>query len=619
MKPRFFLFLLLLGLGAVAVLPAPAADKADAERIAKLIKQLASDSFAEREKATDDLDAIGLPALEALRKAAQSEELEVRMRAGRIVAKLEKQLESAKLLAATKVRLVCKDTPVAEAVQQLVEKSKYNITLYDPQKKLVDRKVTLDTGEVTFWEAFDQLCRKANLVMADGTQGGIIGPNPVPLPQPLPPIKQLPGQPGNAVPLPDPPQKDAPAQPPAKEAPAPAQPQKQEVPNPAGNAVPANRIQIQIAPAQPPQILPAQPAPGGRPVPAPTSTPNQIILLDGKPEARPTHYAGSVRIRALPTAPVLPGVRPGADEMVFALEVTPEPKMQVQSVVSLRIEKAVDDKGQDLTQAMAANDEAPAANVNPAAGVVAARLVAQPPGRGGLAQQVPVRLKKGDKASKSLKELAGTVTAQVRIGPEPLMTIDNILKAAGKSANTADGASLKVVDVSRADNGEVTLKVQLEVPVIARPGIGIGGGIQIQPIQIQFQPIPIQPPPPIPLPPPPLPNNDKLGLLQVAPAQPPKAVPAQALPAQVQPVQGRPVPAARPNINGLSLVDDKGKTLGLAVTASRGQGNGKTINYEYTMLYRPQKGEGEPAKLVYSGVRTATIDIPFTLKDVPLP
>ena len=30
------------------------------------------------------------------------------------------------------------------------------IQLHDPDKKLKDRTVTLDTGEVTFWEAFDQ-------------------------------------------------------------------------------------------------------------------------------------------------------------------------------------------------------------------------------------------------------------------------------------------------------------------------------------------------------------------------------------------------------------------------------------------------------------------------------
>ena len=37
-------------------------------------------------------------------------------------------------------------------------KSGYTITLHDPQKKLADRRVTVDTVDVSFWEAFDRFC-----------------------------------------------------------------------------------------------------------------------------------------------------------------------------------------------------------------------------------------------------------------------------------------------------------------------------------------------------------------------------------------------------------------------------------------------------------------------------
>ncbi len=55
----------------LAALTAPAADppKADAARIAKLVKQLGSDSPDEREKATKELEEIGEPAADALRAA----------------------------------------------------------------------------------------------------------------------------------------------------------------------------------------------------------------------------------------------------------------------------------------------------------------------------------------------------------------------------------------------------------------------------------------------------------------------------------------------------------------------------------------------------------------------
>jgi len=55
------------------------------DRIARLIKQLGDDAFAKRQAATKELEAIGAPALAALRNAAAtSGDLEIRRRAKRI-------------------------------------------------------------------------------------------------------------------------------------------------------------------------------------------------------------------------------------------------------------------------------------------------------------------------------------------------------------------------------------------------------------------------------------------------------------------------------------------------------------------------------------------------------
>ena len=57
-----------------------------AARVARLIRQLGHDEFAKREAASKELDAIGEPALDALRKAAaSSDDAEIRRRAERIV------------------------------------------------------------------------------------------------------------------------------------------------------------------------------------------------------------------------------------------------------------------------------------------------------------------------------------------------------------------------------------------------------------------------------------------------------------------------------------------------------------------------------------------------------
>jgi hypothetical protein len=93
-----------------------------------------------------------------------------------------------RLLAPKRVKLVFKDTPLAEAVADFKKQSGYEISLSDPDGKLRVRTITLDTGEVTFWQALDQLCLKAGLVES-----------------PPPPAKALPELPGGFGEFPKPP------------------------------------------------------------------------------------------------------------------------------------------------------------------------------------------------------------------------------------------------------------------------------------------------------------------------------------------------------------------------------------------------------------------------------
>src|SRR6266849_3271622 len=138
MMRRALFAVLLMGLafGVLSALPTNAAPAPDAAKIDKLIAQLGSAKFDEREQATKDLDAIGAPALEALRKATKSEDAEVRMRATELAKAIEKRAESENVLKPTKIHLVFKDTPVTEAVEEFKKKSGYLIVLHDPENKL---------------------------------------------------------------------------------------------------------------------------------------------------------------------------------------------------------------------------------------------------------------------------------------------------------------------------------------------------------------------------------------------------------------------------------------------------------------------------------------------------
>src|SRR5262249_13471582 len=160
-RTRFLL--LILGLGVVGLLSAPVAADNDADKIDQLIEQLGSGTFKDRESATKALDAIGAPALEKLRKAAESEDLEIKRRAADLVKRIEKRAEVSRVLQAKRVHLVYKDTPLKDAVADFKKKSGYDVALLDAENKIGDRKITLDTGDVTFWEAFDKFCEAAGV------------------------------------------------------------------------------------------------------------------------------------------------------------------------------------------------------------------------------------------------------------------------------------------------------------------------------------------------------------------------------------------------------------------------------------------------------------------------
>jgi hypothetical protein len=69
--------------------------------------------------------------------------------------------------------------------------------------------------------------------------------------------------------------------------------------------------------------------------------------------------------------------------------------------------------------------------------------------------------------------------------------------------------------------------------------------------------------------------------------------------------------------NGLTLQDEKGGYLPCQIrTQWRAGGDGRP-QMEYVLTYRAKKDVA--ARLVFSGRRTVTLDVPFTLKDVAVP
>jgi hypothetical protein len=152
----------LLAAGLLLLL-SPGNLPAQSDDIDRLVQQLSSSKYAERIAAMKALEEKGAAALPALGKAVENGELELQHRAALVIERIEIRLAVAPVLAGTKIRLVYKDEPVLRAVEDLWEKFGFKVDVDGDRVPLHNRKITLDTGEVTFWEALTQFCLAAGL------------------------------------------------------------------------------------------------------------------------------------------------------------------------------------------------------------------------------------------------------------------------------------------------------------------------------------------------------------------------------------------------------------------------------------------------------------------------
>ncbi len=488
-------FILLFGVHA---LPAaePATKPAEAERVARLIAQLGSSQFAEREAATRALAALGPAALDGLRRAAQADDAEVRRRAQKLLRGVEQRLTADRLLKPRPVHLVYRDMPVTAAVADLAHKTGLRLQIVGDAAPLAQRRLTLDTGETTLWEALAQFCRKAGL-----TDRGLD--------------------------------------------PAAFQEDRSEY-NPG-----QRRLIVLDRTSSDSDVRAVSP----------------LRLADGPWQELPTCYAGAVRIRALPpTKPTANTPQPEGDKSLV-LEVIPEPRFQWQSVLAVRVDRAVDSKGPTLKQPVMVS------GLGRAAGHAAEEVLILwdgssefPANPFGDARHVPIRLAPADGPWQHLKELHGTITARVGLPPERLASVDKIFQAAGQTVRTANGNVLQVVEVKRADDGRYQLRMALTAPPPELISAGIPARLIVH----------------------------KRGWW----GQGTGDVSAEGCSFTLLDARGRPFPLAGGEVQGMLA-----------------QG----IRHDYTLLYRPLPDGAPPARLQYAGRRTVTIEVPFTLQDVPLP
>ena len=543
--------------------------------ISEMIQALGNASFELREKAEKDLGLVGEPALEQLRKARKSEDPEIRRRTESLIKKIETESDNKKLIDPKKITMKHVDAPVTEVIADLVKQSGYRIVLEDKSRALETKKITVEMKDASFWEALQTISVKANLEEVAGLQGARGNPIKVEFPK----VNIFPGVAPKLVPAV-----------PEKEVEEPKiQPKKGVNKDTRTQDVRVLFVpQEKAKPVAPPVVLPQPVLPPGLgqifgqvvigldqdALPVGRAKDNVITLKEGSVESLPSDNKSAFRVRLLKNAESVFG-KPDAKHILIGLEVTPEPRLKLQAITSVTITKAMDESGQILEQdTNVVRNDIPAP---PVPGRIIARpiqAIGQEGNPGAIDSKVSIYFNKAKKESKSIQILEGKLVLQVLDDSKAIFEITNIEKEVGKKIEGKSGAWLKINECGKDAKGFHSLRFEYDLPADALAANVQNNQIQLGNIGIQNNII-IQ--------------NGQFNII------------------------GR---AAQTNLGGFKILDAEGKALVSNSSSTSMQvgpaGTKRSINVTY-----PASSKA-PFKILYEGGTPTTVEVPFSLKLVPL-
>lgn len=125
--------------------------------IARLIRQLGSESYRDRLDAGDALEHLGPECRRAVESAALSDDAEIRLRA----ADLLKRFQADDLWLPGLVSSRSRGQPASQMLAAIAEQSGNHLTLGAPYGTFQDSKVDLDYPAGQFWPVVDDICRQS--------------------------------------------------------------------------------------------------------------------------------------------------------------------------------------------------------------------------------------------------------------------------------------------------------------------------------------------------------------------------------------------------------------------------------------------------------------------------
>jgi hypothetical protein len=189
-----------------------------------------------------------------------------------------------------------------------------------------------------------------------------------------------------------------------------------------------------------------------------------------------------------------------------------------------------------------------------------------------MTRQVPVSVTLDGSAGDKLGELSGIVSARLRTAPEPLVAVNDLAKAVGTTHSAVDGSEIKVTDCKRDNDGLFTIKVELKSgqPSTADEQMLMNRAMRVRGVRGVVM------------------DNQRVHLANGNPEN---------------------VPFKLLNADGKPLAFVSGD---MEISATN------ELSKVFTLVYKPAEKDSGPTKLEFIGRREVLVEVPFTLKDVPL-
>lgn len=200
--------------------------------------------------------------------------------------------------------------------------------------------------------------------------------------------------------------------------------------------------------------------------PAPDAVP--IVLADGKGDPLPGDRSTAVRVLVLPPSFPLNRVTLGSSDITLSFDVTPVPGLNWHDVAGVRVNRVIDSTGR---AGGAGTPAAPDPGFDPFLGGMGFAPVGRamrwdfdgnpyPPGWHLNPRVVPVPVRLGSPAARSLKRLEGAVFGEVTVPDQQLVVFDDPAKQVGTRLEGPGGLRATLLELR--DGG--TVRVQLEFP-----------------------------------------------------------------------------------------------------------------------------------------------------------